>query len=68
MRLRTGGRQAAIELGPCRATRTKLSAFGFVGITNRLSSDIGREFGGDARELGREPNQRRSENNDSNCS
>ncbi len=29
------------------------------------SSDIGRDFSGDARELGRESNQRRSENNDS---
>ena len=42
--------------------------FGFIGIKNRPSSDIGREFGGDARELGRESNQRRSENIDSNCS
>ena len=42
--------------------------FGFIGNKNRPSSDIGREFGGDARELGRESNQRRSENNDSNSS
>jgi hypothetical protein len=41
--------------------------FGFIGIKNRPSSDIGREFGGDARELGRSSNQRRSENIDSNC-
>jgi hypothetical protein len=40
---------------------------GFIGIKNRPSSDIGREFGGGAPESERESNQRRSENNDSNC-
>ena len=42
--------------------------FGVIGIKNRPSSDIGREFGGDARELGRESNQRRFENDVSSCS
>jgi hypothetical protein len=44
-----------------------LALFGFIGIKHRPSSDIGREFGGDARELGCQSTQRRSENTDSNC-
>ncbi len=41
---------------------------GFSGIKNRPSPNIGRKIGGDAPKLGRESNQRRSENDDSNCS
>jgi hypothetical protein len=41
---------------------------GMIGIKNPRSSDIGREFGGDARQLERGSTQSRSDNNDSSCS
>jgi hypothetical protein len=33
---------------------SRMNLFGFIGIKYRPASDIGREFGGDACELGRE--------------
>jgi hypothetical protein len=38
-----------------------------VSIKNRSSTDIGRNFGGNASKLGRECTQHRSEQNDSSC-
>ncbi len=62
-----GPRQCNSGLAESRASRTKLSSLRLLAIKNRPSSDIGREFGGDARELGRSSNQRRPENIDPNC-
>ncbi len=50
---------ALVVWGPCRASRTKLSCFGFNGTKHRPLADIGWKFGVDAREVGREPTQRR---------
>jgi hypothetical protein len=69
VRLRAGGSWLLWSEAPVEQGGRNRACIGFIGIKYRPTSDIGRElFGGDASELGRESNSRRSENNDSNCS
>ena len=66
VRLWAGGSLLLWSQAPVEPVGRNRAHFGFIGIKYRPSSAIGREFDGDARELRRESNQRRSENIDSN--